>query len=638
MHVIGTAGHVDHGKSTLVQALTGINPDRLKEEQERQMTIDLGFAWLSLPGGEEVGVVDVPGHRDFIENMLAGVGGIDAAVLVIAADEGVMPQTREHLAILDLLDVSRCVVALTKVDLIEDPGWVELVRGEVNELLAPTAARGASIVPVSAVTGAGLGDLVVAIQDVLAAAPARPDLGRPRLPIDRVFTMAGFGTVVTGTLIDGGLEVGQEVEIQPSGLRGRIRGLQTHKEKVSRAVPGSRTAANLAGVEVHSLARGNVVTLPGTYRGTQRLDVRFRVLEDAPASIEHDQRAKLFLGSAQRSARIRLLGREELAPGEEGWLQLVLEKPIVCARGDRFILRQPSPGVTLGGGGVADAAPKRLHRRMDAAVLQRLERQLQGTPGEMLEMELVGRGPVTVRALTEESRLGRATAGEALTELAAHGGLVCLGGGAGVHEGSTIVMARVAWAGLAARFQGILRSYHEANPLRVGMPREELKSKVGLDARIFPLALARIVEEGVAQVVGTRIAIPTHEVVLSAGEQASVEELMARFRKTPYAPPSVKECIEVVGEEVLAFLVESGKLIQVSPDVVFDAEDYEAMVDTLRKSMQNGATITVAAARDVFDTSRKYVLALLEHLDAKGVTVREGDVRRLAVTSTRQED
>ena len=294
MRVIGTAGHVDHGKSTLVAALTGIHPDRLKEEQEREMTIDLGFAWLTLPGGEEIGIVDVPGHRDFIENMLAGVGGIDAVLLVIAADEGIMPQTREHLAILDLLQIQAGLVVLTKIDLIDDPDWLDLVEVDIRNVLRGTVLQDVPILRVSSTTRAGLPDLLRALDLLLQNVPVRPDLNRPRLPIDRVFAIPGFGTVVTGTLSDGKLATGDEVEILPSGLHGRIRGLQTHKKKEEMAVPGSRTAVNISGLNMEQIQRGEVVTHPGQYRITQRLDLTFRLLPDVSTSLRHNIEVKLF--------------------------------------------------------------------------------------------------------------------------------------------------------------------------------------------------------------------------------------------------------------------------------------------------------------------------------------------------------
>jgi selenocysteine-specific elongation factor len=632
MRVFGTAGHVDHGKSTLVHALTGINPDRLREEQERQMTIDLGFAWMRLPGGEEVAFIDVPGHRDFIDNMLAGVGGIDAAILVVAADEGVMPQTREHLAILDLLEVPQAVVALTKVDLVDDPAWLALVSEEVRQTLRPTRLAGALILPVSAATGVGLEGLIAALGELARLAPARPDTGRPRLGIDRAFTIAGFGTVVTGTLVDGALEVGQEVEILPNEQKARIRGLQTHKTKVDRAVAGSRAAANLVGVEVRQLERGDVVVLPQTYRPTRMLDARFRHLADSPGPLRHDQQAKLFLGPAQRIARLRILGADDLPPGQEGWLQLVLDRPLVAARGDRFILRQLSPGATLGGGRVVDPHPRRLHRRKEARVLEDLERRLKGTPGEVLSQILAALGVVPLRQALQRAGFDEPTAQEAIKELRAGGSLLSLGGGAQEPSPETIVAESSAWQGILAGLHDTLAAYHDANPLRVGIPREELKSRLRLEARVFGAVLEEAARQGMVAVRGAKVALPSHSPSLTTQQQAQVDDLLRRFREAPYATPSAKECVGVVGEEVLTYLLEGGRLVQLSPEVVLETTTYKQMENRVRQAILDKGRITVAEVRDLFNTSRKYALALMEYLDGAGVTVREGDNRRLVKT------
>ena len=417
MRVIGTAGHVDHGKSRLVEALTGIDPDRLKEEKEREMTIDLGFAWLTLPSGEPVGIVDVPGHRDFIENMLAGVGGIDAALFVVAADEGVMPQTREHLAILDLLGVRNGVVALTKMDLVEDKEWLELVQLDVTELLEGTVLADAPMVPVSVRTGQGLQALLEELDRLVENVPPRSDLGRPRLPVDRVFTIAGFGTVVTGTLIDGSLQVGQEVEILPQGLKARVRGLQTHKEKIERAVPGSRVAVNLTGVSKDEVQRGDVVTTPGWLRPTTLVDVHLRYLDSATRPLRHNAALKFFSGSAEVMAKGRLLDREAIPPGGDGWVQLRLAEAVALARGDRFIVRQPSPAVTVGGGQVVDPHPRRRYRRFRSEVTARLETLARGSPEEILLQSLEAGQPCQVGTLLERSGLAMEEADQALQQL-----------------------------------------------------------------------------------------------------------------------------------------------------------------------------------------------------------------------------
>jgi len=382
MRVIGTAGHVDHGKSTLVEALTGTHPDRLKEEREREMTIDLGFAWLTLPSGEPISIVDVPGHEDFIKNMLAGVGSIDAALLVVAADEGVMPQTREHLAILDLLKIDRGVVALTKTDMVDEEGWLDLVQDEIARTLAPTSLAGAPILPVSARQRQGVQELLATLEHVLAETPTRRDLGRPRLAIDRVFTIQGFGTVVTGTLLDGRLRLGDEVEILPQGLKARIRGLQTHKQKVEMAVPGSRVAVNLVGVTTEDLKRGDVLTYPGLLKPTQLVDVQVTLVSDAPRPLRHNMALDFFSGASEIPAHVRLLGVQTLEPGQTGWAQLVLDAPAVVAKHDRFILRQPSPSLTIGGGVIVDPHAPRRHRRFRPETVTRLETLAHGTPAK----------------------------------------------------------------------------------------------------------------------------------------------------------------------------------------------------------------------------------------------------------------
>jgi selenocysteine-specific elongation factor len=572
--------------------------------------------------------VDVPGHRDFIENMLAGVGGIDAALFVIAADEGVMPQTREHLAILDLLRIPGGVVALTKIDLIDDPDWLELVQADVSEALQGTVLDGAPIIPVSARTGQGLAELTAALQEVLARTPPRPDRGRPRLWIDRVFTIGGFGTVVTGTLVDGHLEVGQEVEILPRGLRARIRGLQTHKTRIQRAVPGSRVAINLTGISKQDLARGDLVTTPGWLRPTTLTDVRLDLLRDAPFPLKHNAFVKFFCGSAETVARVRLLGTETLAPGESGWVQLELDDPLPLVRGDRFIIRVPSPAVTVGGGEVVDPNPGRKHRRFRPEVLARLETLARGTPAEVLLQTLERRGPLTVRDLLEVSGLGEA-APEALAELFSTGDAVVLDA---VPEPAParLVVSRSWWSATTARMRDELAAYHARYPLRPGMSREELRSALRLDPRAYNGLLARAAADGLIVDEAATVRLPEHQVRFTPQQQQAVDDLLARFRAAPYATPSVKEAAALVGEEVLGVLLARGDLVQVSPEVLFLRETYEEMVERIRTHIQQQGSITLAQVRDLFQTSRKYAQALLEYLDGVGVTRRVGDERVLA--------
>lgn len=631
MRVIGTAGHVDHGKSTLVQALTGTHPDRLKEEREREMTIDLGFAWLTLPDGEEVGIVDVPGHRDFIENMLSGVGGIDAALFVIAADEGVMPQTREHLAILDLLQIPGGVVALTKIDMVGELEWIDLVEEEVRETLRNTVLEDVPIVRVSGKMGAGIEELTSALAACLAEQPPRPDLGRPRLPVDRVFTIAGFGTVVTGTLTDGSLSVGDEVDILPTGLRGRVRGLQTHKQKENRAVPGSRTAANISGIRLDQVQRGDVIAHPGDYKPTGRMDVQFRLLPDADLPVRHNMDVKLFIGAAEVMARLRLLGVEELLPGQEGWLQLEMKQPVVALRGDRYILRRPSPGETLGGGAVVDPHPRRRYKRFSKETLTRLEKLTEGTSGDVLLQAFNLSAPIVVKDAVVSSSLDAGVAQTALDELINNGHLIILDGDqTQVHPLSDrLAISASSWAKLKADLLRELTMYHRKYPLRRGMPREELKSRIKLAARAFNACLSLLSAEGLLVEQDSLVRQPDHEIRLSSGQKKLVDGLLERFEAQPYSPPSVKECLAETGEDLYQALLDLGELVQVSPDVVFSSQAFQQMVQGVKQMIRENETITAAEVRDHFSTSRKYVLALLEYLDASGVTIRDGDVRRL---------
>jgi len=628
VRVIATAGHVDHGKSTLVQALTGINPDRLKEEQEREMTIDLGFAWLTLPSGESVGVVDVPGHIDFIENMLAGVGGVDAALLVIAADEGMMLQTREHLAILNLLQVQSGVVALTKRDLV-DEDWVELVTADVAAALKDTSLNGAPILPVSARTRVGIPQLLAELDRVLAACPPRPDRGRPRLSVDRVFTVAGFGTVATGTLVDGTLTLGQEVAILPKGLAARVRGLQTHKNKIERAVPGSRVAVNLSGVELTDVRRGDVVTTPGWLAPTLLVDTHFELLADAPRPLRHNSQVKFFHGAAQVPAQVRLLGDELLLPGAEGWIQFRLSAPLSLVKGDRYVVRLPSPSLTLGGGTVVDAHPTHRHRRFRPQVIANLETLSRGSPSEILVQALDVNGPMAVAELLKKTGLAADAAMPLLTGLISSGDVLILASPPTRLQTNQLMVSRGAWAGISSRITDDLRAYHSAYPLRPGMPREELKSKLGLAPKLFNEVVALAAANRLLVESAAFVRAPDFTVTFTADQQRAIDSLLARFRSAPYATPSVKEAEAALGAEVVMALLEQGKLVKLSEDVLFLPQTYTAMVERVKAHIQHNHSITVAQVRDLFDTSRKYALAFLEYLDAKGITKRVGDERVL---------
>jgi len=629
MRVIGTAGHVDHGKSTLIAALTGTHPDRLKEEQAREMTIELGFGWLTLPNGEEVGIVDVPGHRDFIENMLSGIGGIDAALLVIAADEGVMPQTREHLAILDLLQIPAGIIVLTKTDIASDSTWLDLLEIDIRGAVSDTVLKDAPIVRVSAKTKTGLDTLIATLGKILEEKPSRPDLNRPRLPIDRVFSMSGFGTVVTGTLSDGHIAVGDEVEILPSGFKGRIRGLQTHKKKEEQALIGSRTAVNISGVETELIKRGEVVVHPNQYQATRRIDARFRLLKDASSSIKHGDEVKFFVGASETIATLRLLGVEELKAGEEAWIQLELRDAAVTVRGDRYILRRPSPSETLGGGSIIDHQPKGRHKRFDEDVLKSLESLTQGTPMEVLLEAALALNITSIKDVVTKSRLENIDAQNALDELKKNGQLIFLETGEEKTTSDQLIIVRTHWNTISGKILQFIDSYHVQFPLRRGIPREELKSKIKLASRAFIAVTQQMIADDLIMDAPRWLAKAGHEIKFNGADQLKIKELMRKFEANPFSTPSVKECQSEVGEEILNALIETGELVTVSQDVIFRKKDYDEMIQNIRAALKQTGLITLGEVRDMLNTTRKYAQALLEHLDAIGVTMREGDARKL---------
>ncbi len=606
--VVGTAGHIDHGKSTLIEALTGIDPDRLAEEKRRGMTIDLGFAYMTLPSGRLVGIVDVPGHARFIRNMLAGVHGLDAVLLVVAADEGVMPQTVEHLEIVDLLEIERGIAVLTKKDLVDDE-WLELVTEELREALSKTSLRDAAILPVSSVTKEGLDELKARLDALLEATPERADRGRPRLPIDRVFTISGFGTVVTGTLVDGRLRAGEELEAVPSGRRVRIRGIQQHNRKVEEALPGSRAAVNLTGVEKEDLARGDVLARPGTLASTRRVDASLRVLRDAPRPLRHGAELLLHTGTAEIASRVIVLEKDELAPGEKGWVQLWLAQPLAAAAGDRFVLRVPSPSITLAGGRFTDVTARR-HPRHDARVTESLTRR---SAGEVLQEEL-RKYP---RGITEQALLKASLAeGADVSALEAR-------------RAGQWLFSLEAWRAVSERAVASVADYHRRNPLRAGMPREELQSRLGLAPPAFAPVLSELAAAGILAERNGEVALPAHEVKIEANGPASrLAEILGR---EPFAPPSLPEAMREAGAsiELVRAMAQRGDVVRVSEDIAFTRESYERAVALVRSVVARDGSVTVASLRDAMGASRRPVLALLEYLDAQRVTRRVGDQRVL---------
>ncbi len=616
MYVLGTAGHVDHGKSALILALTGMDPDRLEEEKARGMTIDLGFAWLTLPSGREVSIVDVPGHERFISNMLAGVGGIDVALLVIAADEGVMPQTREHLVILDLVGVSSGIVAITKKDLVEEE-WLELVVMDAKSLIKGTSLAQAPIIAVSAVTRAGLDELTAAIDHILDSTPPKKDLGRPRLPVDRIFTISGFGTVVTGTLIDGQFSLGQEVEVLPPAIKARVRGLQSHKKKIEKALPGNRVAMNLTGVPIEQLERGHVITTPGWLLPTRALDVKLRLLPSLSRPLLHNTEVAFFTGASEVMGTVRLLEKNEILPGESAWAQLVLKRPVTVVKGDPFVVR--SPNETLGGGVIVETHARR-HRRFHEDTLQKLTSLEKGSTHEVLLATIQKNEPTDLESLLSQINITptemEAVAQELISQkkvfpLTGKGPKTVVITAAGLHKKELLAIEAT-------------RSYHRQFPLRRGIPREELRSRLKLAPAVFEGSLKLLIPEKLADE-GPAVRLPSFRITPSKDQQKAVDDFLLSLKKNPFSTPS-----ELIPEaELLNYLIDRGDIVKVSGDVVFGKAAYDEAVQRIVGQIKAQGKITLAEARNMFQTSRKYAQALLEYLDEQRITRRVGDERVL---------
>ena len=583
------------------------------------MTIDLGFAWLTLGGGGAVGIVDVPGHQDFIRNMLAGVGPVDAVLLVVALDEGVMPQTREHLAILGVLGVDRGVVALTKRDLVDDE-WASLARADVSATLQGTRLASAPMIEVSATAKTGLVELVDALDRVLATAPARRDLGRPRLGIDRAFTLTGFGTVVTGTLVDGSFATGDEIEILPTGQRARIRGIQTHKRSLDVASPGSRVALNLTGVEKDELERGMVVVRPGTLAPVSVVSARVEVVGSASEAIAHDEAVKVHAGTAEVMARISLLEGATLEPGATGWAQLRLAEPLAVAVGDRFVIRRPSPPETLGGGAVADISGERMRRRREAVAV--LERRSASTPASRLLAALDV--PRTLVEAGARAGLDASVRDAAARELVESGRAVAL---------ADALLARESFEALATRVERTLAATHRRSPLRAGAPREEVRSSVSLPPKRFNALVERLAADGRITERGSALALPSHVPTLTSAQESAWARARVALGREPLQPPSPAQLESEYGldRELVAALAERGDLVRIGTEAVFLPDAVARFAETVVTELTQTRTITVARARDLTGSSRKHVLPLLGFLDDRGLTRRSGDDRILVV-------
>jgi len=628
--VLGTAGHIDHGKSTLVKALTGTDPDRLAEEKERGITIELGFAHLDLPSGRGMGVVDVPGHEKFVRQMVAGATGVDVVLLVVAADDGVMPQTREHLAIIDLLGVDRGVVAITKADLV-DPDWVELVRADIETLLAGTSLAGAPIVPVSAKSGAGLPELLAVLDELAVDTPSKHANLPMRLPVDRVFTIAGAGTVVTGTMWSGSAKRDDAIEIFPSGERARVRGVQVHSESVDEAHAGQRVAINVAGVDREAISRGDILAAPDTLTVTDRFDARFTYLgipgDDRP--FESGARVHVNHGTREVLGRVLLMDAEQFRPGESGLAQLRLEEPIAPRYDDRFIVRSYSPVYTIGGGAVLDALPPR-RTKLRSHERELLE-ALQAHDLSSASVGLLGARALPMSSAQVAAALGvpRGQVADELNRAKLERLKVA---------GETYFVTLEALRSLQAATTRELTAFHDANPKATGIATSALRDRVDrrLEPRVFDSILELLTEKGAVVVDAGQVRDPKASVSALAAESEAEARLVPLLESQGLAPSTVADLAIEAGvdpglaRKVLGRLANDGVIVRVSAEMHFSAtaiSGARAVLTAYLTSHEEGAS--AADLRDALGVSRKYAIPLLEYFDAQGVTKRVGEVRTL---------
>jgi selenocysteine-specific elongation factor len=626
--IIGTAGHIDHGKTALVKALTGIDTDTLPEEQARGVTIDIGFAYWK----ENVTIIDVPGHERFVKNMVTGVCTVDLALFIVAADDGVMPQTREHLGILNLLGVERGIVALTKTDLV-DEDWVELVIDDLKDLLSGTFLDGAPIVPVSSISGEGIEDLRDLLGQEIERTVERPDRGVFRLPIDRVFSVRGFGTVVTGTVLSGSVKPQDEVIIQPSDRSVRVRGVQIHGQDSESAGVGTRAAINLADTELEEVSRGDILAQPGYFSSTFMIDARLQLLSDAPAPVKNRTRVHLHLGPREVLARVILMESDQLLPGESQLVQFRLEEPGVAARGDRYVIRRYSPVQTLGGGTVLDPQPQK-HRRLQENVLASLQGLELDDPAQVVSHRLKDLGMTmrTCKVLASEVDLSEAETQRHLDSLCTKGEVV-----SGTQAGGTAYAHVESWERALGLITGRLSDFHRESALRPGIQRRELQAQVGgaVSQNIFEQAIGHLLTAGKLKSEGPVLSLADHQIRLDKDQEKIRQEIGTLLSEGKASPPDLSEILERVqgdSEEVrriVGVMQAMGELIRLEDTLLFDPGCLEEMESSLVNHLSKSKEMGVGEFRDLVDTTRKYAVPLLNYFDNRGITIREGDVRVL---------
>lgn len=630
--IVGTAGHIDHGKTTLIRALTNKDTDRLKEEQKRGISIELGFTYFDLPSGKRAGIIDVPGHEKFIKNMLAGVMGIDIVLLVIAADEGVMPQTSEHLAILDLLGIDKGFIVLTKADLVEKE-WIELVEEDIRESIKGSFLENSPIIPVSSVTKEGIGEVTKLIDELAQEVEMKEVDDTPRLPVDRVFSISGFGTVVTGTLLSGEFNVGDEVEIFPRENIGRIRSLQVHDEDVSTASAGQRVAINISGIKKTDVERGDVIAPINSMKKTMMLDTKVKLIENMDRPIENRTRLRLYIGSKEVLCRIVLLDRDVLEPGEEAYAQLRLEEETVAKRGDRFILRFYSPMYTIGGGKVLESNPNK-KKRFDEKVLEELKIKEEGDSIDIIERIVLDNSKSfpTIKEIATTTGILEENVKKDIEVLANKDKLILFNLTREVY-----IIHREYFDLLRENILDELEKFHKKYPLRAGMSKEEIRSKFLRNAnpRVGDRFIELLAEMDYIDKNMENVHTKGFEIRYSEVQSKIKEEIIGLYISNKFMPPKKEDLYQKISynkdevEQVLNALISNGDIIQLNPEIYLYKSSYEEARSILIDYLNKNQSIVVAEYRDILDTNRKVALALLEYFDQEKITKRDGDKRVL---------
>ena len=621
MFIIGTTGHIDHGKSSLIKALTSIDPDRLPEEKKRGMTIDIGFAWMPLSNGETVGFIDVPGHKDLMKNVIAGLWGVNASLLVIAADDGWMPQTQEHLRILDYFNINHAIVVLTKIDAVTDPDWLKLVEEDVRTRLESTCLKGSPIIKVSAQQGTNMEELRKAIEELLKRAKQHADIGKPRLYIDRVFTITGSGTVVTGTLVDGCVSLDQKIVIYPGNDEGRIRTIESYKQHVDKGLPGSRVALNLAGLKKDDLERGDIVyDKPENLVSSQWLDVSLNLVAGTNWPLKDKTDVLVYLGTREATATVKLINNKVLNPGTTAYAQLQFKQPQSCRIGDRFVMRRPSPALTIGGGVILDPSAEKFRIRDKAALHGRLEQRSTLELEALVRSELDKHGFVLRDGVLNASHFTRQEIEQTIKELKDKKALI-------------ISSQWLVDAGVLERKRtqllDLLSRYHEINPMSNGISTAELMSQLNLTREILDSIIKQLTGSGEIKINDNFVSLIDFKPNVTNDQEFTIARVLQVFEQYPKSPPRKKELEELVpgSDGVIAYMCRNNMLVSCEDDVLFEKNQYENLKNRVIEMIRKSGSISIQEARDTFGLTRKYIIPLFTRLDGEGITAKKDNER-----------